>query len=709
MPNINQISLKVCGNPDANSGFQPIVIFNSPSIEIKDTIFAGFDANSYFFTIRIEKNQIVYKLIKNNVSSFGASRQGCLVIGIAIPKGYKLVAGVSPYDVLMKLKKGFLARCMTCKDPVTDRYEFNSSRIQPNILDDIAGSFALVSTQTPYHIMSIGAPIAYVTAPEEKIKLLMNDVQYPAFTKFSEIIVAESVQSTNYTQITNISIPRMPEYSIYNDGVLQATVVNPKQLITVNGNGDTRFYKNESLMFNLEELLKGESVPNVSIDRANEIINVSSKALRKPLTRKINVVFVPEESETYFFTRRNDWTLLYNNRSIPLREDLSFELTGEQLKDLYTPQNFKIQQSRKDQFVVKAISVNSNEIRVTAEKVRQTPPVGGGKTGGGIAQTTKINACEVLFSLDRAYKRRHCSVQFYNTDGVLLQSTTALFSRGNDENHIARVYVPKSWSGSNIHVRLKYKNEYWDSNCPLGKDVNGVIELRDKDFTHKSIRFFRKHSRGITLLILLLLSLLIGGTVGVYVGKTWLGNEKDAGSTLSCPKCSKIYTTETELERHIAEVHSKEDNQSNPSVVPLYCPNCEEGPFDQSGLDTHMSECPKKVKCNECDERFSSDNELDAHKASVHKVVNYDCEICGRTFSSKENLNSHIQEEHSVKTCDVCGQTFNDKNSLNKHKKEKHHFECKECGPDVWYKTKEELDAHIKRDKVKGTNRKHRR
>lgn len=36
MANINQISLKVCGNPDANGGFQPMVIFNSPSIEIKD-------------------------------------------------------------------------------------------------------------------------------------------------------------------------------------------------------------------------------------------------------------------------------------------------------------------------------------------------------------------------------------------------------------------------------------------------------------------------------------------------------------------------------------------------------------------------------------------------------------------------------------------------------------------------------------------------
>lgn len=335
MANINQISLKVCGNPDANSGFQTMVIFNSPSIEIKDAVYVGFDANSYFFTIRIEKNQVVYKLVKNNVSSLGASRQGSLVIGIAIPKGYKLDKCISPYDVLIELKNRFLALCMTCKDPATEKYEFNTIRVQPNILDDIAGSYSLVPVQMPYRAMSVGAPIGYLTTTEEQIKLLLNDVQYPAFTKFGEIVVAASVQGTNYTPIPNISIPRKPEYSIYNDGVLQPVVVSdPKKLLTVNGSGDTRFFENESLMFTLEELLNGESVPNVSIDKANEIINVSSKALVKPLSRKINVVFVPKESETYFFTRRNEWALLYGKHSIRLGHDLSFVLTGEEIKIL---------------------------------------------------------------------------------------------------------------------------------------------------------------------------------------------------------------------------------------------------------------------------------------------------------------------------------------------------------------------------------------
>jgi len=717
MANINQISLKVCGNPDANSGFQPMVIFNSPSIEIKDAVYAGFDANSYFFTIKIEKSQVVYKLVKNNVSSFGASRQGCLVIGIAIPKGYKLDNGISPYDVLIELKNGFLALCMTCKEPATEKYEFSSNRVQPNILDSIAGKFALIPTQTPYHVMSVGAPIAYITATEEKIKQLMKDVQYPAFTKFSEIVVAESVQSTNYVPISNISIPRMPEYSIYDDGVLQPIVVSdPKQLLTVNGKGDSRFFENDSLMFTLEELLNGESVPNVNVDRTNEIINVSSKALQKPLTRKVNVVFVPKESENYFFTRRNDWALLYGTQTIPLKQDLSFELIGEQLKILYAPQGFRIQQSRKDQYEAKVTSVSSNEIRITAEKVRRlgVGSNGGGKIGGGvILPTSNINACEVQLLLDQAYHRSHCVVQFLNSDDQLLQSSTALFSRSTDDKHLAKIYVPKSWAGTDVHVCLKYKNEEWYSNRNLERDTNGVIELHDKDFTYKKIGFFSKHSKGIFIFFLMLLSLIAGGVIGAYVTKNYL---RSAGNkAFTCDRCDSVFDTQAELTCHMQNVHNGDMRpdgdypEGSINEPTLTCSDCGEGPFDENGLESHKLTCPKKVKCDNCDERFASVSEMSAHKATAHPVVNYDCVSCGKTFTSRTKLDEHVQKEHSVKTCDVCKQQFNDNNSLNKHIKENHHFDCDECGPDVWYKTKELLETHKRRDKVKGTERKHRR
>lgn len=706
MANINQISLKVCGNPDANSGFQTMVIFNSPAIEIKDAVYVGFDANSYFFTIRIEKNQVVYKLVKNNVSSLGASRQGSLVIGIAIPKGYKLDKCISPYDVLIELKNRFLALCMTCKDPATEKYEFNTIRVQPNILDDIAGSYSLVPVQMPYRAMSVGAPIGYLTATEEQIKLLLNDVQYPAFTKFGEIVVAASVQGTNYTPIPNIAIPRKPEYSIYYDGVLQPEVVSdPKKLLTVNGTGDTRFFENDSLMFTLEELLNGESVPNVSIDIANEIINVNCKALIIPITRKINVVFVPKEAETYFFTRRNEWGLFYGNQSIPLEHDLSFELSGEQLQLLYTPKNFKIQQSRKDQYEVKVTSVSSKEIRITAEKIRRTvgPIGGGGRIGGGVVQTPSINAYEVLLTLDQAYKRSRCSVQFFNSEGVLLQSTTALFARGNDGNHISRVYVPKSWSGCNVQVCLKYKNEYWYSNNYLGRDINGVIELRDKDFSRKSIGFFSKHSREIVLLTIFLLGLLLGAA-GMYFGKDFLGSKETSNAitdTISCTECGKICDNQEELTLHMSEEHPNNGGSAvdTNGERTLTCPDCEAGPFNQTELAAHKSKCLKKFKCDECGEGFASDSELKTHKENNHPAVvapSLKCDKCNLEFTSAKNLSEHNNKVHAPKVCKHCGKTFDGQTMLNAHKLKEHHFVCTQCGSDTYFATQKALDDHMR-------------
>ena len=510
----------------------------------------------------------------------------------------------------------------------------------------------------------------------------------------------------------------MVEYSIYDDGVLQPIVVSdPKKLLTVKGKGDPKYYENDTLMFTLEELLKGEKVPNVTLDRANEIINVSSKALVKPITRKINVVFVPEESETYFFTRRNEWGLFYGNQQIRLAKDLSFVLTGEEVKILDNIQNFRIQQSRKDQYEARVSSVSSNEISISAVKVRRpVDPTGGtGKTGGRIVQTPSINAYEVLLTLDQAYKRSRCSVQFFNSEGVLLQSTTALFARDNDGNHIARVYVPKSWSGCNVQVRLKYKNEYWYSNNYLGRDINGVIELRDKDFSRKSIGFFSKHSRGIVISLLMLLNLLLGAAIGTFVAKNYLGTSDEQKDSVRCNICNMEFDSQDELNSHNSSIHpgggdvsggeAKVDSINN---IKVQCDNCGKEFPNYSELEAHKETCSQKVRCNECDEMFDSNSKLAAHKASVHPVVSFDCETCRKTFTTRAKLNQHIKDAHSPQICNLCNQKFADKNALTQHKRNKHHFECSECGPGVWFETEAKLNAHKAIKHVKDNDRNHR-
>jgi len=333
---------------------------------------------------------------------------------------------------------------------------------------------------------------------------------------------------------------------------------------------------------------------------------------------------------------------------------------------------------------------------------------GGGKIGGGvILPTSNINACEVQLLLDQAYHRSHCVVQFLNSDDQLLQSSTALFSRSTDDKHLAKVYVPKSWAGTDVHVCLKYKNEEWYSNRNLERDTNGVIVLHDKDFTYKKIGFFSKHSKGIFIFSLMLLSLIAGGFIGAYVTKNYPGNNHQA---FTCDRCDSVFDTQAQLTYHMQNVHNGDmgpdgdDPEGGINEPTLTCSDCGEGPFDENGLASHKPTCPKKVKCDNCDERFASESEMSVHKATAHPVVNYHCDICNRDFTTSASLKSHKADAHSPKECKHCHQTFDNKNALNDHLHKEHHFVCTECGPSTYFPTQADLDTH-KRGKRKDGNR----
>ena len=346
-------------------------------------------------------------------------------------------------------------------------------------------------------------------------------------------------------------------------------------------------------------------------------------------------------------------------------------------------------------------SVSFNEIRITAEQVRNPSTISGGKTTTVVAlPTTNLNACEIQLLLNHAYHRSPCRIQFYNSNNELLQSSTALFSKGTDGNYLATVYVPKLWTGNYVRVCLKYKNEHWHSTYYLGRDSNGIIKLSDNDFKRTKIGFFCKHSKGIAILSLMLLSLIVGGAIGGYITKNYFPTDgKFTGD--------KRYETHADLTNHEQNDHNENietdngsQNQQANDESTLTCDFCGEGSFNEADLAEHKLKCPKKVKCDKCNERFPSESDMNEHKETAHPIEDYKCNFCDKTFTNSTSLNNHIQNEHSVKTCDVCKEQFNGKKSLKKHMDQEHHFACDECGPDTWFYTKKDLDAH-KRGKNK--------
>ncbi len=58
----------------------------------------------------------------------------------------------------------------------------------------------------------------------------------------------------------------------------------------------------------------------------------------------------------------------------------------------------------------------------------------------------------------------------------------------------------------------------------------------------------------------------------------------------------------------------------------------------------------KKFVCNDCELKFSQQEELMHHQLVVHyKDQPYDCKECKETFDSMEDMRTHLQRKHSYK------------------------------------------------------------
>lgn len=338
------ISVKVSGNPDPNGGFGPLIMFKNPRFELKDVFYGGFESNSYYYSIRIEQSQVVYKIIKNNVRSHGAIRAGALSLAFSIPKGYK-VNGYKPYDVLMNLLHTFLKNCMTCRDEIADTYEFNDVRVPLDALDETAEKYTLTESESPWRTMSNDARIGCIQAEEIQIEQLINDVQYDEFEKYSEVLIAENVgDNCTFSRITGLEIPRRPVYTIVVDNDCNS-ILKKKEIdesITIEPKVDSRYYEWEPISFTISELLNGDYIKGVNFDRIAEIINVSTASYKYPKEFYIRVVFTPEENKAAIYSYMGQLTIRYNGQKVFLDKDYMFKLKGEEYEQLKHLELFKV-------------------------------------------------------------------------------------------------------------------------------------------------------------------------------------------------------------------------------------------------------------------------------------------------------------------------------------------------------------------------------
>lgn len=145
---------------------------------------------------------------------------------------------------------------------------------------------------------------------------------------------------------------------------------------------------------------------------------------------------------------------------------------------------------------------------------------------------------------------------------------------------------------------------------------------------------------------------------------------------ISCDICHKRFSSNRNLRNHKANIHS----ENRPPKI-----------------DT----TDRLISCDICHKRFSSNRNLTNHKANIHSESdrNFVCEYCGKTFKCQRYLRDHQRNVHpeihgrsteglqseihkkaaqrhpdltELVLCDICGKKYTGRRNLEKHMKVMH-------------------------------------
>lgn len=520
MADIKYISVLAVGNPAGNAGVGPIVMFNNPQFNVENDTHGGLSDNDYYFSVKIENNYTVYKLIKNNVRSLQAIRAGYLAIAFSIPRGYELVAS-TPYQVLMELWRDFRGSCMTLKDPVLQVYEFNTKNIDTSVLNETAKAFSLRQTNKVYRPMdNHSSETALIVQPDDKIEELLNDVQYPEFSSYKEILIAESASnSTKYKLLSDIKIPRLVSYSVIVDGSSKRYVTDKNTPITVTSTKDSAFYQNKTETFTVSEIFEGKNIPGVSIDEAKEQIIVSTIGWATPITKKFHVHIEPSEAKNYFVRHRELLNITKDGRPIQLDNNFDFSLSGTELKS-----QIECTCGRNCEYKVKSAELLGKELKIVVEKIVTTPrTVGGGikkkyphatfpqeQKETKVVEIKIIAAKQLLNELSSRYLTIRCKT---NDSEEPIQTSQIELVQSNEPNFLeGHLFVPKEWPNRFVYLSFCTKACRYDSNSPIDFGKGECLFHTKNDFKKTKRKKFSL--KAIIAIVLLFVVFLLGFIVG---------------------------------------------------------------------------------------------------------------------------------------------------------------------------------------------------
>ena len=147
-----------------------------------------------------------------------------------------------------------------------------------------------------------------------------------------------------------------------------------------------------------------------------------------------------------------------------------------------------------------------------------------------------------------------------------------------------------------------------------------------------------------------------------------------------CYLCKERFPSSVKLSEHLP-VHLNQ--------IPYKCFECVQANVvikTLSSLNLHLKMHQMPIKCQFCDNRYSTTNARRAHETSFHlnkKKRPIKCEICGKECPSERSHKEHQKIHNNEHQCKVCQKSFMSSTVLKRHEilhSGEKPFECTICG-----------------------------
>lgn len=145
-----------------------------------------------------------------------------------------------------------------------------------------------------------------------------------------------------------------------------------------------------------------------------------------------------------------------------------------------------------------------------------------------------------------------------------------------------------------------------------------------------------------------------------------------------CHVCHKTFPSRAVLQYHL---------NSHSGIQPFICAECGKGFSSKYLLTSHLkihTERPRPFKCSHCDKAFVKAKERIRHERT-HDSLELPCRFCPKLFKTPQYLKLHEKKHqpHQPFICSVCGKALSSKYSLGQHERlhsEERPHVCDVCG-----------------------------